>query len=80
MLSPHQRAIHQYAAELLQGKYEGNQNILSRVSHYIVTEQDVKEFAKLLLELYQAGFMRASEQYRTSLEKMGYAVTIKKKE
>jgi hypothetical protein len=42
----------------------------------VVTEQDAKEFAQLLADVYEMGFLRATNQYREHLEKMGYKLSI----
>lgn len=54
--------------EVLQERYADNQNIIHRISHYLVTESDIREFTKLVADLYESAYGRALRDYHTQLE------------
>jgi len=57
-------------------QYGRNQDIVERVGHYLVTESDFKNFMSLIVDVYESGFMRAVDDYRTKLAKMGIKVEV----
>lgn len=61
-------ALHKHMFELLQEKYGLHQNIITRVAHYLVTEQDVREFTALVADLYESAYARALRDYHAQLE------------
>lgn len=71
-----QIAFHRYMYELLKEKYQSHSNILSRVSHYLVTENDLKEFSLLMGDLYESAYTRALRDYHVQLEAAGFKVAI----
>lgn len=76
MLSPFSYTAKKYAFQVLQERYQRNLPILERLCHYLATEGDTQDFCKLLMECYEAGYLRAVEQYRTQLEQLGYKVVV----
>lgn len=78
MYNQYQYVAKKYAFELLQERYQGNLPIIERITHALVTEGDVRDFSQLLMNLYEAGYVRAVDQYREHFKKLGYEVTIGK--
>lgn len=79
MFNNYQRASQKYLWEMLQERYESNQHIIERVVSVIITEQDIKDFGKLIADLYDMGFQRATNQYKEHLERLGYVVSVSQK-
>ena len=65
-----------YMNQFLGVQYGRNQDIVERVGHYLVTESDFKNFMSLIVDVYESGFMRAVDDYRTKLAKMGIKVEV----
>lgn len=71
-----QIAVHKYLYELLQEKYPQHSNIISRMTHYMVTENDVREFTSLVGDLYECAYTKALRDYHSQLEAAGYKVAL----
>jgi hypothetical protein len=54
--------------ELLGDKYSTHTNVISRVSHYLVTESDVREFTAMVADLYETAYSRALKDYHAQIE------------
>jgi hypothetical protein len=76
MFNQYSVAVQKYLFEFLKERYSRNKNITERLSHHVITEQDMKEFASLITDIYEAGYLKATVQYKDTLEKLGYAVKI----
>lgn len=77
-LQPHsyQALLQKHMYELLQERYYNNANIVARIGHYLVTEQDLKEFSNLLGDIYEKAYAKALEDYRVQLESAGVKVAV----
>ena len=76
MFNPYQKSAKKYLFEILEDRYTDNTNFIDRISAYLVTENDIKELARFIADVYEAGYLRAAKQYKENLEKMGYSVAI----
>jgi uncharacterized glyoxalase superfamily metalloenzyme YdcJ len=77
MIQQHlQMAMHKYLYDLLQDKYSRHSNVISRITHYMVTENDIKEFSQLISDLYESAYARALKDYHAQLESAGYKVAL----
>lgn len=76
MISPLQTALHKYMFDLLQERYPRHSNIISRISHYLVTDQDLKEFSVLLGDIYEKAYAKALVDYQAQLEAAGIKVSV----
>jgi hypothetical protein len=74
--NPYQVALHKYMFELLEERYHHHSNIISRVGHYLVTEQDLREFSLMLGDMYEKAYTKALNDYHTQLEAAGVKVAI----
>lgn len=72
-----QHTAKKYVFDILQEKYEKNESIIERLSHYLATEKDVREFINLFVDSYEKGYLKAVDDYRDKLREMGYDVHIK---
>lgn len=71
-----QVAIHKYLYELLQEKYKKHANVISRISHYTVTENDIHELTNLIGDIYEIAYTKALKDYQKQLEAAGYKVAL----
>jgi hypothetical protein len=72
-----QTAVRQYLNQFLGDKYDKNSNIIERISHHLITENDFREFMDLAVALYESGFLKAAEDYRAYFEKQGIKLEFK---
>lgn len=73
---PYQMALHKYMFELLQERYPQHANIISRIAHYMVTENDLREMSALVSDLYEKAYTKALNDYHSQLEAAGIKVAI----
>ena len=76
MANPKSFTLKKWFAELLKGKFPPHENIIERVSMSLVTEKDLTDFGKLVAEVYEAGYLKAVNDYRAQFEKMGVKISI----
>lgn len=74
--NPHSFVLKKYMFDLLKDKYGDHEPIINRLSSYLIVKDDIEAFGRLMATLYEAGFLRAVEQYQSGLEKSGYRVSI----
>jgi len=76
----YQTAVKKYLYEMLKEKYTNHQQIIERITSTIVTEKDVKDFGDFIATLYETAYMRAVNEYKGIIEKMGYTIGVHSKE
>jgi hypothetical protein len=69
-------AIQKFMLDMLKDKYPNHRQVLDRICHYLVTEQDAKEFGALVAEIYQLGFVKATKDYTKKLADQGFKLEI----
>lgn len=74
--NPQSIAIKKYLFELLKERYSKNENFIDRFSNMITTQQDYEDLGKLLVDIFEVGFLRAVNQYKSQFEKMGMKINI----
>lgn len=78
--NPRTYILKKYIYELIQGKYVSYEDLLDRLSVYLVTDKDMTDFVGLLNEIYTLGFQHAIQQQKDQLDKLGIKVNIVQKE
>lgn len=71
--------LRSYMSQFLGLRYQRNQDVIERIGHTLVTEADFKNFMALAVDIYESGFMRAIDDYRVQLAKMGIKVEVETK-
>lgn len=69
-------ALRKYAFELLEGRYEGYDDLVTRICSVLVTKKDTKDFAKFMAELFECGFMKAVAENQNLMTQLGYKVKV----
>ena len=72
----HSSAIKKYLFELLKGRYEKNERFIDRISSTITTKEDYESLGGLMADVFEAGFMKAYNEYKEQLAAMGMQVRI----
>lgn len=75
-LQPYSYVIKKYLLDLLKERYSPNDLTVSRIAHNISNTQDAHAFVKLIVDAYECGYLKAVNDYRQELRKLGYDVTI----
>jgi hypothetical protein len=76
MQNMHSSAIKKYLFEILQGRYQKNERFIDRLSSMIVTKEDYESLGALVADLYETGFLKAVDEYRGQMTKMGLNVSV----
>lgn len=63
--------------EMLKERYSKNEQIIERISLSLVTEKDMKDFITLTTDLYEVAYLKAVQDHREQLEKLGLIANIK---
>ena len=78
--NPHSYVIKKYLADMLKGRYASHDQFINRLAAYMMTEEDVHNFGKLMVEIFEAGFMKAFQESQQQFKNLGYNVEIKAEE
>lgn len=62
--------------EVLKERYSQNESIINRLSVALQTEEDIKQFFKLVTDVYEISYMKAVEDHKEQLKKAGYQARI----
>jgi hypothetical protein len=76
MTNPKTFAIKKYMFEILQQKYPDHEQIVERMANTILTERDFNEFNQLIAAIYETGYLKAVNDYREQLSKLGLKVAV----
>lgn len=76
MQNPQAFAVRKYLFEMLQERYSRNADYIERLSAGVTTKGDYEALGSLMADVYEAGFVRAVDQYKEQLAKMGMKVNV----
>lgn len=62
--------------EILKERFKRNENIIDRILYYSATEQDVKDFNRLIADIYEIAYLKCVEEHRKKFEELGYKVNV----
>lgn len=69
--------LKEYLEKLLnKEKLENHAEVIEKISYQMHTDRDFKLFMQLLIEIYESGYVRAINDYRSEFEKYGIKVNI----
>ena len=74
--NPQAVAIKRYLFEMLRDRYQKNDRYIDRLASGTVTKEDYESLGSLLADVYESGFMRAVEQYKESISRLGMRVEV----
>lgn len=67
-----QKSMHQ----ILKDRYVKHQDIVERVGVSLLTEKDIQAFLQMQIEIFEVGYLKAVDDYKEQLEKMGIKATV----
>jgi hypothetical protein len=76
--NPYGIATKKHLLGILQDRYTTHEKFIDRLTTVLATQEDIESFSKLIVDLYELGFLRATEQYREQLSEKGYQLNIVK--
>lgn len=76
MQNPQAFAVRKYLFEMLKERYPKNADYIERLSAGVTTKGDYEALGSLMADVYEAGFVRAVDQYKEQLAKMGMRVNV----
>ena len=79
MQNPKSIALRRFMATILGQKYPEYDDLLQRSSFYLVTDKDLALFSKMISDTYEVGYMKAVEDYKDQLQKLGVKIKISQK-
>lgn len=62
--------------EVLKERYSRNEPIIDRLAVSLQTEEDIKQFYKLITDVYELSYMKAVDDHKEQLKKAGYEAKI----
>jgi len=78
--NPMGHIVKKYLSEVLQEKFFQHEDVVERISRSLVTRGDMENFGKLVLAIYEAGFMKAVEDNKEAWERFGVKPIIRESE
>jgi hypothetical protein len=76
MQNPQAFAVRKYLFDMLKERYARNADYIERMAAGITTKGDYEAIGSLMADVYEAGFVRAVDQYKEQLAKMGMKVNV----
>jgi hypothetical protein len=74
--NPKSIAVKKFMAQILESRYTSYDDLLSRLTTELVTDNDINTFAKLVNDIYEIGYKKAVEDYKEQLSRFGIQVTF----
>ncbi len=74
--NPQSIAIKKYLFEILKERYPANESFIDRLVTNIQTKEDYERFGKFIADIFETGFIKAVDEYKEQLLKMGMSVGI----
>ena len=76
MQNPQAFAIKKYLFDMLKERYSRSADYIERLASGVTTKGDYEALGSLMADVYEAGFLRAVDQYKEQLAKMGMKVNV----
>jgi len=76
MTNPKVFVIKKYMFEILQQKFQEHEQIVERMANSLITEKDFEGFNKLVASIYETGYMKAVNDHKEQLAKLGLKVNV----
>lgn len=62
--------------ELLKGRYARNEKFIDRLASTVSTKEDYEALGSLVVDIFETGFLKAVDEYKGQMAKMGLRVNI----
>lgn len=78
--NPQGQLVRKFLRDVLGDRLGNHLDIVERLSKSLATRGDLEAFGKLILEVYETGYMKSLNEYQSTFNKMGYKINIKPQE
>ena len=76
LMNPHSNVIKKYMFDILRERYGQNEEIIERIAPSLITQNDLTDFGKLVMDIYEIAYFKAIEEQSDILKKAGIKVNI----
>lgn len=76
MMNPRGHQLKKVMFEFLKERFAANEQIIERVASSLTTDGDMKSFLKFATDIYETAYMKAVNDHRDQLEKLGIVARI----
>jgi GTP1/Obg family GTP-binding protein len=74
--NPQSIVIKKYLFEMLGERYIKNEKFIDRLTSVVTTKEDYENLGTFITDIFEVGFIRAVDQYKEQLAKIGMKVNI----
>lgn len=74
--NPQAVAIKKYLFEILRERYARSSGYIDRLALGTMTREDYESLGALVADIYESGFMRAVDQYKSQMARLGMKVEV----
>lgn len=74
--NPNEIYIKRYMFDILQQKYSKHEKFIEKLSKFINAKEELDEFGSLVADIYENGFLKAFNDYKNQIEKLGFKIEI----
>lgn len=74
--NPRSHYLKKVMFEVLKERYFQNEPIIERLSVMLMTESDMNQFVKMMVDVYETAYMKAVNDHKEQLSKLGINVKI----
>ena len=78
MLNARSMQLKRTMFQMLQERYQRNEQIIDRIGSQLTSENDITAFYKLLTDVYEAAYMKSVADHSQKLSEMGLVAKITK--
>ncbi len=76
LINPKGQALRKWMLDLLGDRYPKHDQLLERLGYMLMTNQDLQDFGKMSIDLYEIGYLKCLADYKTKLDKLGIKVQM----
>jgi hypothetical protein len=76
MANPKTHAVKKMMYEFLKDKYPAHDQIIERLSTAMQTEGDIQAFFKMVVDIYEKGYIKSVDDHKEQLAKAGISVRV----
>lgn len=76
MVNPRGHQLKRVMFEFLKERFAVNEQIVERIGSSLTTDADMKDFLKMVTDIYETAYFKAVNDHREQLQKLGITARI----
>mgnify|MGYP006274886985 CR=1 FL=1 len=76
MVNPRGHQLKRVMFEFLKERFAANEQIVERLGSSLMTENDMKDFLKMVTDVYEIAYLKAVNDHREQLQKLGIVARV----